>query len=82
METVALSKYAAEYELMLKWMVEFFIKFQGHGIKISRVYLICIAKPLILFNILWFRYPFSDIIALSFDSVVEIIVAKALQSII
>ena len=34
-EPVALSKYAAEYEQMLKWMVEFLIKFQGRGIKID-----------------------------------------------
>ena len=51
-ETVSLSKYVTEYEQMWTLMVEFFSKFQGSGIKIDRVYLIRVAKPLIFTNIL------------------------------
>ena len=44
-ETVTLSKHVAEYEQMRTWMVEFVSKFQGRGIKITRVKLIRIANP-------------------------------------
>ena len=37
-EPVTLSKYAAESELMWKWMVEILSKFQGRGIKIDYYY--------------------------------------------
>ena len=51
-ETVTLSKYAAEYEHMRKWMGEFLKKFRGRGIKISWVNSDRVLKPLIIFNIL------------------------------
>ena len=43
-ETVCIRKYVAEYEQMWKWILS---KFQGHGMKIARVNLIRVAKPLI-----------------------------------
>ena len=49
---LTLSKCAAEYEQMSKWMVEYLYKFQGRGIKIDKINSIRAANPLILFNIL------------------------------
>ena len=50
-EPVTLSKYSAEYEQMWNSMVEF-LKYQGRGMKIDRVYSIRVAKSMIFFNIL------------------------------
>ena len=47
-----LSIYAAKYEQIWKWMVEFLYQFQGRGIKIDRDNSIRVAKPLIFFDIL------------------------------
>ena len=50
-ETVTLCEYVPEHEQMYKWMVEFFSKFQGRGIKMNRVNSIPVAKSLIFLNI-------------------------------
>ena len=49
-KTVTLSEYVDEFEEMCKWIIEFLSKFQGRGIKINRVNLICVAKQLIFFS--------------------------------
>ena len=59
---MTLSKYVAVYEQMGKSMVEFFSKFEGHGIKIDRFNSIRIATSMIFFNILGCHCIVSDVI--------------------
>ena len=58
---------------MVKWMVEFFSKLQGRGIKIDTVNSICVAKLMIFFNVI------RNVIVVGYVHVSETIIVRLFQ---